>query len=209
MNSLQLLVVLLSLSSAEANYCNIFSEEFQQEDVAHRCNAIHIAVAEALQENDVYQYIDHEAFGINSFHRPPTTIIFHYVVKTTTDESSTHRTIIYNPETNEPVEVAKLDETDSVAVCEKEGSCTFSIGWSSANIYTFVRPEFILSLQPAWFLNSLKFSIHEYVGFSREVTLHVSLQSLPPNTTAHEIRHSLEHATAKVTILLWRTITTL
>jgi hypothetical protein len=91
-------------------------------------------------------------------------------------------------------------KTDNVA-CEKERNCsTFSIGWSSASIYTFVRPEFILSLQPAWFLNSLKFSIHEHVGFSREVTLHVSLRnrSLPVNTTEHEIKHSLEHATAKV-----------
>jgi hypothetical protein len=110
-----------------------------------------------------------------------------------------------------PVEVAKLDETDNIVACKKEGSCDFSIGWSSANIYTFVRPEFILSLQPAWFLNSLKFSIHEHVGFSREVTLHISLQSqiLPANTTAHEIWHSLEHATTKVTILLRHTLTAL
>jgi hypothetical protein len=80
MNSLQLLLVLLSLSNTEANKCNIFSEGFQQEDAAHRCNEIHTAVFKALQKNDVYQYILHEVFGIDAFHRPPTAIIFRYDV---------------------------------------------------------------------------------------------------------------------------------
>jgi hypothetical protein len=53
MNSLQLLLVLLSLSNTEANYCNIFSEEFQQKDVADRCNTIRKAVVAALQENHI------------------------------------------------------------------------------------------------------------------------------------------------------------
>ena len=210
MNSLQLLVVLLSLSNTEANYCNILSKEFQQEDVAQRCIKINRAVLNALQDNDAYQYILHEVFGINAFHRPPTSIIFHYVVKIT-DVSITHyaaESIIIPVTINAsdiigPVEVARLDDNDGIA-CEKESNCTFDIGWSSASIYTFVRPEFILSLQPAWFLNSLKFSIHEHVGFSRNVTLHVSLQrhGLPVDTTIHEIMHSLQHATAKVTIII-------
>ena len=204
---IQVLVVLLSLSNTEANYCNILSKEFQQEDVAHRCNEIHTAVVKALQDSDVYQYILHEVFGINAFHRPPTAIIFHYVVKIITDESITSGNRTIDNHFIGPVEVARLDKNDNIA-CEKESNCTFDIGWSSASIYTFVRPEFILSLQPAWFLNSLKFSINEHVGFSRNVTLHVPLQrhSLPINTTAHEIMHSLQHATAKVTTVIIYTL---
>ena len=198
MNSLQVLVVLLSLSITEANYCNILSKEFQQEDVAQRCDKIHKAVVKALQENDVYKYILHEVFGIKAFHQPPTSIIFHYVVKITNKTATIHTTAA--------VESHIQDENDNIIACEKENNCTFDIGWSSASIYTFVRPEFILSLQPAWFLNSLKFSIHEHVGFSRNITLHVSLQrdKLPENktVTAHEIMHFLQHATAKVTIII-------
>ena len=203
--------MLLTLSNTEANYCNILSKEFQQDDIAHRCNAIHTAVVEALQENDVYQYIYilHEVFGINAFHQPPSSIIFHYVVEIITNETTSgNRTIhdnIINPAAG-TVESPIPDENDNVIACEKENNCysTFDIGWSSVSIYTFVRPEFILSLQPAWFLNSLKFSIHEHVGFSRNVTLHVPLQkqNLPAKPTAHEIKHSLQHATAKVTIIL-------
>ena len=103
------------------------------------------------------------------------------------------------------VESPRLDENDDNIACETENNCTFDIGWSSANIYTSVRPKFILSLQPAWFLNSLKFSIDEHVGFSRNITLHVPLQirhNLPVNTTVtvHEIMHFLQRATSKVTI---------
>ena len=196
-------VVLLTISNTEANHCTILGKEFQQDDIAHRCNKIHKAVVKALQKNDVYQYVLYEVFGINSFHRPPTSIIFHYVVKIITAESITSGNIDHDYRITRSIESARLDENDNV-VCEKEGDCIFDVGWSSASIYTFVRPEFILSLQPAWFLNSLKFSIHEHVGFSRNVTLHVPLQkqSLPVNTTAHEIMHSLQHATAKVIIII-------
>ena len=195
--------MLLSLSITEANYCNLLSKEFQQEDVAQRCDKIHRAVVKALQKNHVYKYILHEVFGINAFHQPPTSIIFHYVVKIVRSESissgNDHGNFIIGP-----VESAILDKNDNIIACEKENNCTFDIGWSSVSINTFVRPDFILSLQPAWFLNSLKFSIHEHVGFSRNVTLHVSIQSpnLPKNktVTAHEIMHSLQLATAKVTI---------
>ena len=198
----QLLVVLLSLSFTEANYCNIFSGEFQQRDVAHRCNAIHKAVVKALSKNDVYKYILHEVFSINSFHRPPTAIIIHYKVQIT-DESITSTSTHHGEFIVGPVEAVRLDENDNVA-CEGKENCTFNIGWSSASIYTFIRPEFILSLQPAWFLNSLAFSIHEHFGFSREATLHVHLyeDDLPVNTTTHEIMHSLEHTTAKVTTMM-------
>ena len=105
------------------------------------------------------------------------------------------------------VESPRPDANDNAA-CETENNCTFDIGWSSVSIlYTFVRPDFILSLQPAWFLNSLKFSIDEHVGFSRNVTLYVSIQRdtlrLPKNktVTAHEIMHFLQRATAKVIII--------
>ena len=214
MNSypLQLLVlVLLSLSNTEANYCNIFSEEFQQQDdVARRCNAVHKAVTRALSKDGAYQYMSHEVFGINSFHRPPTAIIFHYKMKFITDESTASYASRNGPIESRngsisadmfgPIELATLDENDNIA-CEKQ-NCTFNVGWSSASVYTFVRPQFILSLLPAWFLNSLEFSIHEHFGFLREATIHMSLrrQHLPVNTTVHEIMHSLEHATAEVSI---------
>ena len=202
MNSLQVLVVLLSLSITEANYCNIFSEEFQQ-DVAQRCDIIHKAVVEALKKNHVYKYILHEVFDFQAFHRPPTAIIFHYIVKVTDNRyghGHMHVTSLSGS-----VESPRLDENDDNIACETENNCTFDIGWSSANIYTSVRPKFILSLQPAWFLNSLKFSIDEHVGFSRNITLHVPLQirhNLPVNTTVtvHEIMHFLQRATSKVTI---------
>ena len=203
MNSLQAFLVLLSLFNTEANHCNIFEKEFQQENVTNRCKKVHTAVVKALQENSTYQYILQEVFDINAFHRPPTLIIFHYVVKIIADESITsgNRTRAIN--LIGTIEGDKGDENDNI-VCDERSNCTFDIGWSSASIYTFVRPEFILLLQPAWFLNSLEFSIHEHVGFSREVTLHVSLQShsLPVKTTAHEIKHSLQHATAKVAIIM-------
>ena len=208
MNSLQVVVVLLSLSITEANYCNILSKEFQQEDVVYRCDTIHTAVINALQKNHVYQYILHEVFGIKAFHQPPTSIIFHYVVKIITNETVTsgNKTIHDNMIGPGSVESAIRDENDNIIACDKESNCTFDIGWSSASIYTFVWPEFILSLQPAWFLNSLKFSIHEHVGFSRNVTLHVSIplrDTFPKNktVTAHEIMHFLQHATAKVIII--------
>ena len=206
MNSyaLQLLVlVVLSLSNTEANYCDIFSEEFQQQDdVARRCNAVHKAVTRALSKDGAYQYMSHEVFSINSFHRPPTAIIFHYKMKFITD-GSTASYASRNGSINYivgPIESAVLDENDNIA-CEKQ-NCTFNVGWSSASVYTFVRPQFILSLLPAWFLNSLEFSIHEHFGFLREATIHMSFrrQHLPVNTTAHEIMHSLEHATAEVSI---------
>ena len=202
MNSLRVFLVLLSLFNTEANYCRIFDKEFQQEDVAKRCSEIHKAVVKALQENEAYQYILNEVFDISAFHRPPTAIIFHYIVKVIDNRHGYgHGTSLSGP-----VESNIRDENDNIISCEKKNNryCTFDIGWSRASIYTFVRPEFILSLQPAWFLNSLKFSIDEHVGFSRNVTLHVSLQrhSLPVNTTAHEIKHSLQHATAKVTTII-------
>ena len=107
------------------------------------------------------------------------------MVKIITNETVTsgNKTIHDNMIGPGSVESAIQDENDNIIACDKENNCTFDIGWSSANIYTFVRPEFILSLQPAWFLNSLKFSINKHVGFSREVTLHVPLQkqSLPVN----------------------------
>ena len=116
MNSLQVLVVLLSLSITEANYCNILSKEFQQEDVAQRCDKIHKAVVKALQKNHVYKYILHEIFGINAFHRPPTSIIFHYVVKNITTESISsgidHGHFIVGP-----VETAILDKNDNIIAC--------------------------------------------------------------------------------------------
>ena len=55
MNSLQVLVVLLSLSIIEANYCDIFSKEFQEEDVAQQCDTIHTAVVGALKKNHYIQ----------------------------------------------------------------------------------------------------------------------------------------------------------
>ena len=56
-------------------------------------------------------------------------------------------------------DVDASDKNDTIA-CGGQPNCAFYIGWSSASIYTYIRPDFILSLQPAWFLNSLKFSIH-------------------------------------------------
>ena len=205
-----LVLVLLSLSNTEANYCNIFSEEFQQQDLARRCNAVHKAVTRALSKDGAYQYMSHEVFGINSFHRPPTAIIFHYKIKFITDESTASYASRNGPIESRnggfiadifgPIESAVLDENDNIA-CKKP-NCTFNVGWSSASVYTFLRPQFILSLLPAWFLNSLEFSIHEHFGFLREATIHMSLrrQHLPVNTTVHEIMHSLQHATTKVSI---------
>ena len=171
MSSLQLLVVLLSLSNAGANHCNIFSEEFQSNTVALRCNKIRQTIEQALWRNNVYKYIVHEVFSIKSFHRMPNAIIFRYEVKTIARGG---RVLIINSITGHgPFESTGPNDSDNVA-CAKE-NCTFNVGWSSVNMYTFVRPEFILSLQPAWFLNSLKFSIHEHFGFLREVTLHIHL----------------------------------
>lgn len=194
-SSLQLLV-LLSLSFTKANDCNIFSSEFQSEGIADRCVQIHKAVRKAFWSNEVNKYTLDEAFKTSSHHRPPTAVIVHYEVQI--KSAIGHgRNLAGAASDIDPVR-------DDHIACEGKGNCTLNVGWSSANVYTFIRPEFVLSLQPAWFLNSLKFSIHEHFGFMREITFYIDLQKddLPTNTTTHELKHSLEHITAKVTKVL-------
>ena len=213
------LLVLLSLTFAEANhiYCNIFSYEF--EGAANECVQIHKAVKKALQSNDINKYILDEAFSPSSHHRPPTVVVIHYKVqmieRNSKNKTSSHP--LPNQGTNNtkinpwyilplpnqgPRDVLRSDRHD-FSVCEgEEKNCTISVGWSSASMYTFIRPEFILSLQPAWFLCSLTFSVHEHFGFTREITLHINLnkEHLPENTTINDFKHSLEQVTSEVTI---------
>ena len=195
------LIVLLSLTFTKANhlYCNIFSYEF--EGAASDCIQIHKAVREALRANDVNKYILDEVFSPNSHYHPPTALVIHYKVQIT---SIRNDEFIHSVLPNEgDFDVLSPDGND-FSICEGEkNNCTIDVGWSSASIYTFIRPEFILSLQPAWFLCSLKFSISEHFGFSREITLHLDIlkSDLPVNTTIDELKHSLEQVTAKVTII--------
>ena len=147
------------------------------------------AVKRALWSNDVNKYILDEAFSPSSFHHPPTAMIIHYKVQMTeTDELGTRSIIVpaRSPAKESSItyhgEIFKKSLSDSAVrdtneniVCNKE-SCTISIGWSSASVYTFIRPKFMLSLQPAWFLSSLNFSIHWHFGFPREITLHIGIQ---------------------------------
>ena len=145
-----------------------------------------------------------EAFGINLHHHPPMAIIVHYKVQII--EMKLH---YYNAKTelvhsvlpNSGIHDVLTSDRDDFNVREgEENNCTISMGLSSASVYTFIRPEFILSLQPAWFLSSLRFSIHEHFGFPREVRLYINLlkESLPVNITIDELIHPLEQVTAKV-----------
>lgn len=223
MKSSLLLLVLLCLPFTNANDCNVFSSQFENQDAARvrRCSKIYKAVENALWSEDVNKYTLDEAFRAH----PPKAIIIHYMVQfidnnnneknevqftdrnisnSTTPVPGLHWTNMLDSGTGKTLESPKPDKNDNIA-CEGRENCTFIIGWSSASIYTFIRPDIFLSLQPAWMLCSLKFSIHEHFGFSRQVTLYINLHvrhDLPENITTHELEHALEQATAKVTIII-------
>ena len=216
MRILVLLVVLsLTFTKAKALNCNVFSYQFERSRAAAQCVQIHKAVKKALLNDSVNMYVLDEAFT-SPHHHLPATMIIHYKVQII--EAKGHsfaprriafdgNEIAYHEGTYHIQYISEIifntQDRDIVIVCEEEDKCIISIGWSSVSVYTFIRPKFILSLQPAWFLCSLKFSIHEHFGFSREITLHINLQEddLPVNTTADELQHPLEQITAKVTII--------
>ena len=178
---------------------NVFSSEFPSESIGHRCVHIHKAVRNSFWSNEINNYTLNEAFKTSSRHRHPTAIIIHYEVQIMYHASRNMAQI------NHPL---KLDGKDHFA-CEGKGSCTINIGWSSASIYTFIRPDFILSLQPAWFLSSLNFSIHENFGFLNEITFYIHLQYeliSEMKITTYELKHSLEQITAKVTKVYYMSI---
>lgn len=187
---LLLLLILpqLILSSTKEIYCNVFSYKF--EEVADRCIQTHEAVSRALWSSKINKYILDEAFGPNSRRHPPTAMIINYkvrIIETKFNDLGTHSvvipagssveesSIIYNGQVSKrSLSDIHVSDTDDKIKCESEKNCTISIGWSSASVYTFIRPKFMLSLQPAWFLSSLNFSIHQHFWISkRDYTIHL------------------------------------
>lgn len=204
------------LSSTKENSCNIFSYKFEER--ADGCIQTHEVVNRALWSNDVNKYILNEALSPNSRHHPPMAMIIHYRVQITESEdlngihSIPTRGLLDENRTTYSGNIISdskkllsdnyVSDTDDNIKCKTETDCTISIGWSSASVYAFIRPKFMLSLQPAWFLSSLNFSIHKHFGFPREITLHIKIRNgdLPVNTPIYELQYPLEQVTAKVSI---------
>ena len=176
------LLLLLSLSFTKANDhdCDIFSKSFQNEGIGgqYRCIQVHEAVRKAFWSNKINNYTL-EAFNTSYL----TTVTVIYKVQIIDTSAASH---------------GSASDGNNTITCEGKNSCSISMGWSSANFYTFIRPEFVLSLQPAWFLSSLKFSLHEHY---KGIIFYIDLQKEEATwMTTLELKQSLKQITGKVII---------
>lgn len=181
MNLLLLLTPVLFSAVGAEDQCSVFNKEF--ENNAGWCIQIFRALQNALWNNDENTYIIDEVFFNHHWHSPSVVDIT-YKVQIIEDEHDENTTLWTN--------------------CNDDSAqgCTIQVGWSSTSIYKFIRPEYLLSLQPAWFLSSIHFSTNYHFGFKRQIILHIQINDFPQKIKkGTELKFPLEKITAKVIIV--------
>ena len=205
--TLLLLLILIPVTSTLANHCDVFNPHFWEE--ADGCIQIQEAVRNTFNRSKYNSYIIESLFYSHHVSTPTALIVnFNFsksIVENRDDIKADHYKSLLlkhyeTPIISHPNHHSVTEENDVECT---NGTCTISVGWTSSSIYSFIRPVILLSMQPAWFLCALHFSVHEHFGYPKQVTVHMDFhpEELPENTSTEELRYHLEQLTSQVCII--------
>lgn len=84
--------------------------------------------------------------------------------------------------------------------CTAEQGCLVQVGWTTSCVYSLIRPKFLVTSQPAWFLYALEYSSDELYGFQEDITFHlyIPMDELPGTPSRIDFKCPLEKITAQV-----------
>ena len=207
-----ILVVYLITCPVVTGTCDVHNSA---ETNLQRCSEIQKCVNQALISDERNMYVLEKVFR-SSNPRPAVAVIINYYLRWT--EITTQANSSGNGLLNEEIQRENgfgsgsgsgenlTNHTESVDTGDNNNmiqTLEVQIGWSSSGIYTAVRPEILLSLQPGLLLFYAGFAIDNY-GYPKTTDLYLNLSqcNLPSHTNYanynEELKEALEHLTMRV-----------
>lgn len=205
------LVVYLTACPMVTGTCDVYDST---ETKLRQCSEIQKCVKQALISDEKNMYVLEKVYRISNPRRAVAVIINYHLrwTEITTQANSSGDGLL-----NEEIQRENgfgsgsgsgenlTNHTESIDTGDNNMIQTLEvqIGWSSSGIYTVVRPEILISLQPGFLLLFAGFAIGN-LGFPKTIDLYLNLSqcNLPSYTNYanynEELKEALEHLTMRV-----------